>query len=150
MSYARDYLLGNGTYTFLGILGGPLLPIMFSTIAIVLMYKTKIDPSILFPIAVLGSIERMILYLAGLLPSDERNLSEFLQWDMNSFKYIFLSIEIILLSLILYFLFKYRIIWKMKILCLLIPVISFIVMAAFGVFVVERFVFPEQFNIQFR
>lgn len=149
MSYARDYLLGNHVHTFLGVLGGPLFPIIVSIIAVVLMYRSTLSLSILYPIAVLGAIERLILYVLLGLPSDEKELSEFLSWHRLSFEYIFLFAEIILLGFILSLLFKNKANLKTKILCILIPLISFVIMAAFGVMVIERYIFPEQFHLQF-
>jgi len=149
MSYARDYLLGNSAHTFLGVLGGPLLPLLVSTIAVVLIYRSRIAPSILYPIAILGTMDRLILYIAFGLPSDEKELADFLHWNARAFEYIILSTEVVLVAFIVYSLVRNKINLKMKILCILIPVISFIVMAAFGVMVVERFVFPMQYHLQF-
>ena len=57
MSYARDYLLSGGDTPFLGLLGGPLLPLILSAVSVVFIYRrTKI--SIFYPIAILGSFER--------------------------------------------------------------------------------------------
>lgn len=149
MSYARDYLLGNSTHTFLGVLGGPLLPLLVSMIAVVLIYRFSISLSILYPIAILGAFERLVLYIASGLPSDEKELSDFLHWNRLSFEYIILSAEIVLLAFVIYSMFRYKISLKMKILCILIPIISFVIMAAFGVLVIERFVFPVQYHLQF-
>ncbi len=149
MSYARDYLLGNSKHTFLGVLGGPLLPFLASAIAVVLIYRSKISLSILYPVAILGAIERLILYILLGLPSDEKDLADFLQWNSYTFEYIILSAEIILLGFIIYSLFRNKTNLRMKILCILIPVVSFVIMAAFGVLVIEKFVFPEQFHLQF-
>ncbi len=149
MSYARDYLLGNGTHIFLGVLGGPLFPLLVSVIAVVLIYRSSISLSVLYPIAILGAFERLVLYLALGLPSDEKELSDFLHWNRLSFEYVILSSEIVLLAFVIYSMFRYKINLKMKILCILIPIISFVIMAAFGVLVIERFVFPAQYHLQF-
>ena len=149
MSYARDFLIGNSVHTFWGILGGPLLPFLVSIVAIIMIYKSKMKLSILYPIAVLGAIERLILYITLGLPSDEKDLADFMHWNAYAFEYIILSAEIILIGFILYSLFRNKINLKMKILCILIPLISFVIMAAFGVLVIERFVFPEQYHLQF-
>ncbi|MGD1006987.1 MAG: hypothetical protein ABR980_07150 [Ignavibacteriaceae bacterium] len=149
MSYARDYLLGNSKETFLGELGGPLLPILMSTVAVLLIYKGKINLSVIYPFAVLGCMDRLTLYIIGILPSDERYLAGYMHWNMYAFRNIFLSCEIILLFFIIYSLFRFHVRLKMKILCLLIPIISFIILAAFGVLIVEKYIFPTQFHLQF-
>jgi hypothetical protein len=149
MSYARDYLLGNGSHTFLGVLGGPLLPLITSSIAVILIYRSSISLSTLYPIAILGAFERLILYITLGLPSDEKELSDFQHWNRFTFEHIILLAEIILLAFVIYSMFKFKISLKMKILCILIPIISFIIMAAFGVFVIERFLFTEQYHLQF-
>lgn len=149
MSYARDYLLGNGKQTFLGELGGPLMPILIAIVSIIFIYKQKVNLSIVYPIAILGCMDRLILYITGMLPSDERVLAGFMNWDAHVFMYIFLSLEIILLSLIVNSFKYFHASVKMKVLCFLIPLISFIVMALFGVFIIEKNIFPAQFHLQF-
>jgi hypothetical protein len=148
MSYARDYLLSGGDKPFLGLLGGPLLPIIFSTVSVALIYSSK-NISILCPIAILGSFDRLVLYLRGSLPSDERDLAQMAGWNMYSFKYIFLSAEVILLLLVLIALIRYKVGFRQSVLVIVIPLLSFIVGASIGVFVVERYVFPVQFKAQF-
>ncbi len=149
MSYARDYLLGNGVHTFFGVLGGPLLPLLVSAAAVVLIYRSSISLSTLYPIALLGAVERLVSYVTMGLPSDEFDLSMFLHWDGHMFKYIILGSEIILLGLIMYSMFRLKLKWQMQILCIVIPIVSFVVMAAFGVLVIERFLFPAQYHLQF-
>lgn len=149
MSYARDYLLGNAQHTFLGVLGGPLLPLLVSTAAVILIYRSNLNLSILYPIALLGAIERLILYVFMGLPSDEKDLADFLHWSPRSFEHIILCAEIVLLAFIIFSLFKNKVSLKMKILCIVIPIIAFVIMAAFGVMVVERYVFPIQYHLQF-
>jgi hypothetical protein len=149
MSYARDYLLGNATHTFLGVLGGPLFPLVVSAVVVFLIYRSSISLSILYPIAILGAFERLVLYIAVGLPSDEKDLSGFLRWDNFMFEYIILSTEIVLLAFIVYSMFKYKLSLKMRIACIVIPVVSFIIMAAFGALVIERLVFPVQYHLQF-
>jgi hypothetical protein len=148
MSYARDYLLSGGNTPFPGLLGGPLLPLIISAVAVVYVYK-QVNISVFYPIAIIGTLDRLILYLAGILPSDERSLSGMIGWNMYAFKYIFLSAEIILLLLVIISLFKYKIGIKQVILVIVIPVISTVAGAAIGFLVVERFIFPIQFKIQF-
>jgi hypothetical protein len=149
MSYARDYLLGNSHHTFLGILGGPLLPLLLSIIAVVLIFKHFGSLSILYPLAVLGAFDRLVLYITMGLPSDEKELSDFLHWNSFAFEYIILTAEIILYTLIIYSMFRNRIKIKMIILNFVIPIISFIIMTALGVLVIEKYLFPVQFHLQF-
>jgi hypothetical protein len=148
MSYARDYLLREGNTPFLGLLGGPLLPIIIALFAVTQIHR-RVNLSIYYPIAVLGSIDRLILYISGMLPSDERDLAGLAGWDINSFKYIFLSLEMIVLVLIVISLYRWKIGIKRSCLIVVIPLISFIIGALIGVFVIERFVFPQQFAKQF-
>jgi hypothetical protein len=83
------------------------------------------------------------------LPSDEFDLSMFLHWDGHMFKSIILGSEIILLGLIMSSMFRRKRKWQMQILCIVIPIVSFVVMAAFGVLVIERVLFPAQYHLQF-
>ncbi len=87
--------------------------------------------------------------MIGNVPSDERELAQIAGWPIASFKYMFLSIEVVILAFVLLSFFKYRIRPKYALLVILIPILSFFVGALFGVFVIERYVFPEQFRIQF-
>jgi hypothetical protein len=148
MSYARDYLLSGGDTPFLGLLGGPSLPLILSAVSVIFIYRgTKI--SIFYPIAIIGTLDRLVLYIAGMLPSDEQTLASMIGWNIYAFKYIFLSAEILLLLLVLISLIKYKIGAKQIILVFAIPIVSFVVGASIGFFVVERYVFPVQFKIQF-
>jgi uncharacterized membrane protein YkgB len=70
-------------------------------------------------------------------------------WNMSAFKYIFLSIEVVLLLLVLISLIRYRVGFKQAILVFVIPLLSFVISALIGFFVVERYIFPAQFKIQF-
>ena len=148
MSYARDYLLSGGDTPFLGLLGGPLLPLILSAVSVVFIYR-RTNISIFYPIAILGSFERLVLYLLGILPSDEKGLASMVGWNMSAFKYIFLSIEVVLLLLVLISLIRYRVGFKQAILVFVIPLLSFVICALIGFFVVERYIFPAQFKIQF-
>jgi len=148
MSYARDYLLSAGRKPFLGLLGGPLFPLILSAIAVIAIYRgTRL--SVFYPLAVLGTLDRLLLYLSGSTPSDERDLARALAWPAASFKYIFLSAEVLLLALILLSLFKYKFGVGRSILVFVIPLAAFVVCASFGVFVVDRFVFPQQHRLEF-
>ncbi|MGA2534225.1 MAG: hypothetical protein ABSG19_14460 [Candidatus Aminicenantales bacterium] len=148
MSYARDRLLSGGETPFLGLLGGPLLPLIISAFSVVQIYRQK-NLSLFYPLAILGSFERLVLYISGSLPSDERSLAAIVGWNMHSFQYIFLSLEVLLLFLVLLSFIRYKVHVKQAIFVFLIPLLSFFACAAIGVFVVERFVFPGQFKIQF-
>lgn len=148
MSYARDYLLSGGKTTFLGLLGGPLLPIIVAATAVVLIYRGK-NLSLFYPVAIQGSIERLSQYVCGVLPSDEQDLARLAGWGMYSFRNIFLGLEVLLLSLITVSFFKHRLGVKQSVAVMLIAIICVMVSAAAGICIVERFVFPEQFHIQF-
>ena len=70
-------------------------------------------------------------------------------WNMFAFKYIFLSVEVLLLLLVLISLIRYKVGFKQAILVFVIPLLSFVICALIGFFVVERYIFPAQFKIQF-
>jgi len=148
MSYARDYLLSGGKTPFLGLLGGPLFPIVLSAVFVVLIYRGS-HLSLSYPLAILGTCDRLLLYLSGATPSDERELAWAIGWPMTAFKHIFLGAEILLLALVLFSLIRYRVGVKRSILIFVIPLASFIICASFGVFVVDRFLFPEQHKAEF-
>jgi hypothetical protein len=141
-------LLSGGETPFLGLLGGPSLPIIVAAIAVALIYLGK-DLSLLYPLAIQGSIERFILYIWGMLPSDEEDLARVAGWNKYSFRNIFLGFEVLLLSLIVVSFFKHRLGVKQSVAVVVIAVICVVASAAFGICIVERFVFPEQFHIQF-
>jgi len=148
MSYARDYLLSGGERPFLGILGGPMLPLILSAVSVIFIYR-RTKTSIFYPIAIIGTLDRLVFYLSGMLPSDEKDLANMVGWNIYAFKYIFLSAEVLLLLLVLNSLIKYKVGLKQIVLVIVIPLLSFFVGASIGVFVVERYVFPVQFKIQF-
>ncbi|MFI5181503.1 MAG: hypothetical protein ACHQPI_08950 [Thermoanaerobaculia bacterium] len=148
MSYARDYLLSGGRTPFLGLLGGPLLPLLISAIAVIQIAR-RANVSVFLPVAILGAIDRLVLYAFGMLPSDERDLAEAIGWNPYSFKYVFLSLELVLLLAVVIALMKYKVGAKAAAAIFIIPLVSFFVGAAFGVFVIERFLFPVQYKIQF-
>ena len=148
MSYVRDYLLSGGRTPFLGLLGGPLLPLLVSAIAVVQIAR-RANVSVFLPVAILGAIDRLVLYAFGMLPSDERDLAEAVGWNPYSFKYIFLSLELVLLLAVVIALMTYKVGAKAAATIFVIPLVSFFVGAAFGVFVIERFLFPVQYKIQF-
>ena len=148
MSYARDYLLSGGKTPFLGLLGGPSFPLILSAVSVILIYRgTKL--SIFYPTAIIGALDRLVLYMTGMLPSDERDLAGMIGWNNNAFKYIFLSAEVLLLLLVLISLVRYEISVKQMILVFAVSLLSFVVGASLGFLVVERYVFPVQFKIQF-
>ena len=148
MSYARDYLLSGGETPFLGLLGGPLLPICVSVVAVILIYLGK-NASWLYPVAIQGAVERLVLYGFGILPSDERDLARLAGWSSHSFQQIFLALETVLLVLIIISLFKFRMGVKRSAGLWVIIMVCLVLSAATGICVVERFFFPEQFKIQF-
>lgn len=148
MSYARDNLLPGSETTFLGSLGGPFLPLFLAALSLIPLFKKK-HIHFFYPISIVGPFERFIFYIRGIIPSDERNLAEFLNWPRSSWMIIFLIIEILIWILVLLSFRRNKISIKMSILIIIIPIVSFILMALFGVFVIEQFVFPEQFKLQF-
>jgi hypothetical protein len=148
MSYARDYLLFGGKTPFLGLLGGPLFPLLLSAISIICIYRGT-QLSVFYPLAVLGTLDRLLLYIYGSTPSDEKDLAHAMAWPTASFKYIFLTAEVLFLVLILLSLFKYNFGIGRSILVFAVPLSAFVVCASLGVFVVDRFVFPQQHNIEF-
>jgi hypothetical protein len=148
MSYASNYLFSGGDNPFLGVLGGPLLPLIISAVAVAFIYNQKIL-SVFYPIAVVGMLDRMVFYISGVIPIDDSSLAVMMGWNIHSFKYMFLSVEIILLLLVVYSLYKYKIRFQHALLVFFLPVLSFAVGASIGVFIVERYVFPVQFKMQF-
>ncbi len=148
MSYARDYLLSGEKTPFLGLLGGPLFPLILSAVSVVLIYL-GIRLSVSYPLAVMGTLDRLLVYLSGSTPSDERDLAQAIAWPTTAFKHIFLGAEILVLALVLLSLIRYKVGIKRSVLIFVIPLASFVVCASFGVFVVDRFLFPEQHRIEF-
>jgi hypothetical protein len=147
MSYARDYLLSGEKTPFWGLLGGPVAPLLMSTVSVILIYR-GINLSITYPLAVLGTLDRLLLYLSGSTPSDERDLASAMAWPQATFKYIFLSCELLLLALILLSLVKYRPgIWR-SVLIFAVPPACFIAAASLG-FLLDRYAFPEQHKKEF-
>jgi hypothetical protein len=67
-------------------------------------------------------------------------------WLAATFKYIFLGAEIVL---VLWSLIRYKVGIGRSVLIFVIPVASFVICASFGVFVVDRFLFPEHHKIDF-
>jgi hypothetical protein len=148
MSYARDYLLSGGKTPFLGLLGGPLLPLILSTVSVILIYRGS-HLSVSYPLAIMGTFDRLLLYLSGSTPSDERELARAIGWPTTAFKHVFLAAEILLLVLVLLSLIRYKAGIRRLVLIFVIPLASFVICASFGVFVVDRFLFPEQHKIEF-
>ncbi len=148
MSYARDYLLSGMEPPFLGVLGGPLLPMVVAAVSILLIYLKR-DPSVFYPIAFIGSIDRLVFYLMGTLPSDERNLADMAGWNIHSFQWIFLACEVVLLASIAVSFFKNRVSMRHAALVVLVSLAGFVVGAAAGIFGVEKYLFPVQYQIQF-
>jgi len=149
MSYARDYLLVDAELTWLGIFGGPFLPLFISIIFVCIAFNLKKPPIYIFPIAVLGAIERLMLYVTGTFPSDERSLSRMANTSEGLFRWIFLTIEIALLILIIIRLRTMKKNLIQIIIIIAIPIASFILMALFGIYVIEKNFFPTQYSIQF-
>jgi hypothetical protein len=148
MSYARDHLLSGGQTSFLGLFGGPSLPIIVAATAVILIYRGK-NLSLFYPIAIQASIERLILYVFYGLPSDESDLARAAGWNQHSFQVIFLVLEVLLLSLIIISFFKHKLGVKHAVAVIVIAPICLVASAALGICIVERYVFPKQFHIQF-
>jgi hypothetical protein len=148
MSYARDRLLSGGKTPFFGLLGGPSLPIIVAAAAVVLIYRGK-NLSLFYPVAIQASIERLVLYSTGGIPSDESDLARMAGWNPYAFRNIFLALEVLLLGLVIISFFKRKLGVKQSVVIVVIALVCFVASAALGVFIVERFVFPEQFKIQF-
>jgi len=147
MSYARDYLLSGEKTPFWGLLGGPVAPLLMSAVCVILIYR-GVNLSITYPLAVLGTLDRLLLYLSGSTPSDERDLASAMAWPQATFKHIFLTCELLLLALILLSLIKYRPgIWR-SILIFAVPPVCFIAAALLG-FLLDRYAFPEQHKKEF-
>ena len=126
MSYAREILPPGEPQRFLGVAGGPLFTQLLCCAALLLIYRKK-WLTLAFPLAVIMSLDRIILYgmawrqllvLHRAPGMDETKMATLVGWN-PFFWYA---------ALTLFF---------------------FVAMAAFGVFVVERNLFPEQFRIQF-
>lgn len=148
MSYARDRLLSGGETPFLGLLGGPSLPIIVAAAAVVVIYRGN-NLSLFYPVAIQASIERLVFYSMGSLPSDESDLARIAGWNPYAFRNIFFALEVLLLSLVIISFIKYKLGVRQSVMVVVIALVCYVASAALGVFIVERFVFPEQFNLQF-
>ena len=148
MSYARDRLLSGAAPPFLGVLGGPLLPMGVAAVALVFIFRGT-NLSLLYPVAIQASIERLALYLFGTLPSDERDLAELAGWNPGAFRTIFLLLEISLLILVVVSMRRHKVGAKAALVIFGVAIGCLVASAVFGILVVERFVFPEQYRIQF-
>jgi len=148
MSYARAWPIPDGPEPFLGVLGGPLFPMILAVVSVLMIYR-RCNLSVFYPLAIVGSFDRLAHYLIGRLPSDEATLANTMEWEPHTFKYIFLAVELLLLSLVALSSLRNRINFKKAALIVLIPILCFCVLSGLGLFVVEQFVFPEQFRIQF-
>jgi hypothetical protein len=73
----------------------------------------------------------------------------FAGWEPSAFRNIFLALEVLLLSLVIISFFKHKLGVKRSVVVIVMALVCYIASAALGVFVVERFVFPEQFKITF-
>jgi hypothetical protein len=115
----------------------------------ILLIYLKRDPLVFYPIAIIGSIDRLILYLMGTLPSDERNLADMAGWNITSFKWIFLTCEAVLLVAIAISFFKNRVSVRHAAIIVLVSLAGFVAGAAIGIFGVEKYLFPVHYEIQF-
>jgi glucan phosphoethanolaminetransferase (alkaline phosphatase superfamily) len=154
MSYARESLPPGQPQTFLGVAGGPLLTLFLCCVALVLIYRNKWLLTA-FPLAVIMSLDRIILYgiawrqllvLHRAPGMDETKMAGLLGWNPFSW-YVAFTLFFILAWVLIALRLRFGVA-KNTLLCV-IPAILFVVLAALGVFVVERNLFPEQFRIQF-
>ncbi|MGA3371163.1 MAG: hypothetical protein ABSC48_05315 [Terracidiphilus sp.] len=154
MSYAREILPPGEEQRFLGVAGGPLFTILVCYIAILLIYRRK-WLTVAFPLAVIMSLDRIILYgmdwkqllvLRRAPGMDETKMAVLLGWN-PFFWYAALTLLVLLAWVLILFRLRYGVVRNIA-LCA-VPAILYVAMAAFGVFVVERHLFPEQFRIQF-
>jgi hypothetical protein len=155
MSYAREIIPAGQSPRFLGVAGGPLLTQVVCYGALLLIYR-RTWLSCAYPLAVVTSLDRAVLYatqwrqllvLHRVSPGmDETRMATLL--GVNRFvAYIVFSLLFIVAWFLLVKSLRYGRL-KSTALCL-IPVAMFLAMAAFGVLVVERYAFPDQFHIQF-
>jgi len=154
MSYARELLPAGQPQRLLGVAGGPLFTQLICYSGLLLIYRQKWLP-FAFPLVLIMSLDRVILYVMqwrqllvlhrapGL---DETRMATLLGWN-PFFWYAALTLLFIVAWVLLLFRLRYGLVRDL-LLCA-VPVLFFVAMAAFGVFVVERNLFPEQFRIQF-
>jgi hypothetical protein len=154
MSYAREILPPGQPERFLGVAGGPLFTQLICCAALLLIYCRK-WLVVAFPLAVIMSLDRIILYgidwrrllVQHRVPGmDETKMATLL--GLNPFFwYAAFTLFFILAWILILYSLRFGVLRNIA-LCA-VPMIFFMAMAAFGVFVVERHLFPEQFRIQF-
>jgi hypothetical protein len=155
MSYAREIIPAGEPLRFLGVAGGPFLTQLVCYGALLLIYR-RTWLSLTYPLAVVTSLDRVVLYATQwrqllvwhrVSPGmDETRMATVLGVNRFVWYLVLTLLFVVAWSLLLKSLRYGRL--RSTVLCL-IPVVMFIAMAAFGVFVVERYAFPDQFRIQF-
>ncbi len=155
MSYARESLPPGQPQRFLGVAGGPLLTQLLCCAALLLIYRKK-WLVVAFPLAVIMSLDRIILYgrqwrqllvLHRVSPGmDETKMAAFPGWN-PFFWYVALTLFFIVVWVLILRRLRYGVV-RNVLLCA-VPAVLFVAMASIGVFVVERHLFPEQFRMQF-
>ena len=154
MSYAREILPPGEPQRFLGVAGGPLFTQLLCCAALLLIYRKK-WLTLAFPLAVIMSLDRIILYgmawrqllvLHRAPGMDETKMATLVGWN-PFFWYAALTLFFFVAWVLVVLRLRYGAM-RNFLLCA-VPVLFFVAMAAFGVFVVERNLFPEQFRIQF-
>lgn len=154
MSYAREMLPPGEPQRFLGVAGGPLFTQLVCSAALVLIHRNK-WLTFAFPLAVIMSLDRIVLHgmqwqqllvLRRAPGMDETKMASLLGWN-PLFWYVAMTLFFLLTWVLILLRLRYGLV-KNILLCA-VPVLFFVALAAFGVFVVERHLFPEQFRIQF-
>lgn len=154
MSYARESLPPGQPQRFLGVAAGPLLTQLLCCVALLLIYRKKWLVAT-FPLAVIMSLDRIILYgthwrqllvLHRAPGMDETTMAVLLGWN-PFFWYAALTLFFIVAWVLILLRLRYGV--ARNILLCAVPAILYVAMAYVGVFVVERNLFPEQFRIQF-
>jgi len=155
MSYAREVLPPGESPRFLGVAGGPFLTTLVCFGAIAVVYRGKWLPAA-YAVAVVASLDRVILYAMQWRPllvqhrpspgMDESRMAALIGASPFLWYVVFACAFVVAWTLIVRSL-RYGPV--RNVLVCAIPVVTLVVGAAAGVFVVERLVFPQQFHLQF-
>jgi hypothetical protein len=154
MSYARESLPPGQHQRFLGVAAGPLFTQLLCGVALLLIYRKK-WLVVTFPLAVIMSLDRIILYgmhwrqllvLHRAPGMDETQMAVLLGWNLF-FWYAVLTLFFIGAWVLILLRLRYGV--ARNILLCAVPAVLYAAMTSVGVFVVERNLFPEQFRIQF-
>jgi hypothetical protein len=155
MSYAREIVPPGAAGKFLGVAGGPLLTQLVCVAALVLVLRGKYLPAT-YAVAALTSLDRVVLYpmqgrrllvLHRFSPGMDETKMAVLSGLPSGFWYVAFTIVFVVVWMLLIRSLRYGAL-RNWLVCL-IPVAMFVPMAAFGVLVVERYLFPMQYHLQF-